>query len=278
MVPNPMERVGVSLLIAGLLCAPAAPAGGQDLPVFDAHIHYSQPDWSSYAPEAILQLLDRTGVRWAIVSSTPDEGTLRLHGKAPDRIVPVLRPYRTRADMGTWTTDASIVPYVQERLPRGLYKGLGEFHLSAAQAADPVVREFAVLAARHDLFLYAHTDAAGIETLLRLYPENRWLWAHAGLGEPVEVVARVADQNPALMMELSLKSEISASGTLDARWKDLFLRHPDRFLVGTDTWVTAQWDRFSEIQQRLRAWLAHLPRDVAEKLAYRNAKRLVGLP
>jgi hypothetical protein len=101
-----------------------------------------------YTPEAILGLLDKTGVRWAIVSSTPDQGTIRLYERAPSRIVPVLRPYRTRADMGTWTTDTSILPYVQDRLKRGIYKGLGEFHLSAAQAKDPVVKEFAALAAR----------------------------------------------------------------------------------------------------------------------------------
>ena len=138
--------------------------------------------WSSYSPDAILALFDKTGVRWAFVSSTPDDGTVRLYDKAPDRIVPVLRPYRTRADMGTWTTDAS-----------------------------------------------------GIEELLRRYPQVRWLWAHAGLGEPFEVVARVVDRNPALMSELSLKSEVATNGKLDPRWKDLFLRYPDRVMVGTDT-------------------------------------------
>jgi len=273
-----MNRVAVPLLLACLLSVLTAPVWAQELPVFDAHIHYSQPDWASYSPDAILALLDKTGVRWAIVSSTPDDGTLRLYEKAPSRIVPVLRPYRTRADMGTWTTDASIVPYVQERLRRGVYRGLGEFHLSAAQAADLVVKELAGLGAQHGLFLYAHADAAGIEELLRLYPQVRWLWAHAGLGEPLEVVARVADRNPALMIELSLKSEVAANGKLDPRWKDLFLRHPDRFLVGTDTWVTSQWDRFAQIQTTLRAWLSQLPKDVAEKLAYRNAQKFVGLP
>ena len=41
--------------------------------------------WSSYSPDAILALFDKTGVRKAIVSSTPDDGTLRLYEKAPDR-------------------------------------------------------------------------------------------------------------------------------------------------------------------------------------------------
>jgi predicted TIM-barrel fold metal-dependent hydrolase len=278
MVPNTMARVGSSLLLGCLVSLLVTPVRAQDLPVFDAHIHYSQPDWSSYSPDAILALFDKTGVRWAIVSSTPDDGTLRLYEKAPDRIVPVLRPYRTRADMGTWTTDVSIVPYVQERLKRGVYKGLGEFHLSAAQSGDPVVKELAALGAKHGLFLYAHTDAAGIEELLRTYPGVRWLWAHAGLGEAFEVVARVADRHPTLMIELSLKSEVATGGKLDPRWKDLFLRHPDRFMVGTDTWVTSQWDRFAEIQTSVRAWLGQLPPDIAEKIAYRNAWKFVRLP
>lgn len=268
----------LSVLLALSFALLPAPMSAQDLPLFDAHIHYNQPDWSVYTPEAILGLLDKTGVRWAIVSSTPDQGTIRLYERAPSRIVPVLRPYRTRADMGTWTTDTSILPYVQDRLKRGIYKGLGEFHLSAAQAKDPVVKEFAALAARQGFFLYAHTDAAGIEELLRLYPQVRWLWAHAGLGEPFETVARVVDRNPTLMAELSLKSEVSSGGTLDPRWKELFLRHPDCFMVGTDTWVTSQWDRFAEIHAGIRAWLQQLPRDVAEQLAFKNAVRLAGKP
>src|SRR4030042_6337797 len=137
MLPNCMHRVGASLVLACLVSLLAMPVRAQALPVFDAHTHYSQSDWSSYSPDAILALLDKTGVRWAFVSSTPDDGTLRLYEKAPDRIVPVLRPYRTRADMGTWTTDASIVPYLRARLKRGGYKGLGEFNLSAGQAGAP---------------------------------------------------------------------------------------------------------------------------------------------
>ena len=87
MVPNGMNRIGASLLLACFVGLLPAPGRALDLPVFDAHIHYSQPDWSSYSPRDILALFDKTGVRWAFVSSTPDDGTLRLYESAPDRIV-----------------------------------------------------------------------------------------------------------------------------------------------------------------------------------------------
>lgn len=276
-----MGRLSLFVL-AGILSVLAliAPGGGlaRDFPVFEAHIHYSQPDWSVYTPEAVFGILDRAGVRWAMVSSTPDDGTLRLYEKAPERIVPVLRPYRTRGDMGTWTTDVSILACVEERLKRGIYRGLGEFHLSAAQAGDPVVRGLADLARRRGLFLHAHTDAAGIEALLARYPGVRLLWAHAGLGEPFETVARAMEKRPGLLSELALKHEVASGGALDPRWRALFLRYPERFMVGTDTWVTSQWERLPEIHAGIRAWLLQLPRDVAEQIAFRNAARLSGRP
>jgi hypothetical protein len=51
-------------------------AQAQDFPIFDAHIHYSRPDWQAFTPEQILAILDRAGVQRALVSSTPDDGTL----------------------------------------------------------------------------------------------------------------------------------------------------------------------------------------------------------
>ncbi len=264
------------LFPALLVLIPPVRVPAQDLPIFDAHIHYSQPDWSVYPPEAALAVLDRASVTWAMVSSTPDDGTLRLYDKAPDRIVPVLRPYRTRNDMGTWTGDPSILSYVETRLQRGIYRGIGEFHLAASEANTSVVRGFVQLAIRHGIFLHAHTDDAGAEELLRLDPKVQVLWAHAGMSAGPDTVGRLLDRYPNLTVELALRYDVAPGGQLDPAWRNLFLRHPDRFMVGTDTWVTSQWDRLPEIQAGIRAWLRQLPREVAEKLAFKNASRLAG--
>ena len=261
-----------------LVALASGPTFSQDLPIFDAHIHYSQPDWSVYPPEAVLAILDQAGIQWAMISSTPDDGTIRMHEKAPSRIIPILRPYRTRNDMGSWTQDASILPYMEERLKRGSYRGIGEFHLRAGEAGSAVVRGFVQLALRHGIFLHAHSDDVAVEELLQLDARVRVLWAHAGMSASAKTVGRLLDKYPTLTVELALRYDVAPGGRLDPAWRSLFLRHPDRFMVGTDTWVTSQWDRLPEIQAGIRAWLRQLPRDVAEQLAFKNASRLVAKP
>jgi len=263
-------------LVVGLLAAPAALA--QEFPLFDTHIHYSQPAWDVYPPEAALAILNRAGVRRALVSSTPDDGTLKLYEKAPTLVVPFLRPYRTRADMGTWTQDPTILPYLEGRLARGIYKGIGEFHLSVGEAGSPVVRGTVALAARHNLFLHAHADETAVEELLRLDPHVNVLWAHAGMSAGPEAVGRLLDRYPTLRVELALRSDVAPEGRLDPAWRDLFLRHSDRLMVGTDTWINSQWENLPEILSRVRVWLRQLPRDVAERIGSLNAERLFSPP
>lgn len=266
------------LLLALLLWIGPAPGLAQELPIFDAHIHYSEPHWDTLTPEQALLILERAGVRRALVSSTPDDGTLKLYDKAPHRIVPFLRPYRSREDMGSWHRDPGVQAYVEGRLARGIYKGIGEFHLSEPDVGAPVVKRFAELAAERRLFFHAHVDAPTVERLLHLYPEVRVLWAHAGMSASAETVGRLLDRSPNLWVELALRQDVAPGGALDPAWRALFLRHPDRFMIGTDTWVVARWETLVEGARETRGWLGQLPRDVAERIAYRNGEHLFPSP
>jgi hypothetical protein len=266
------------LLLGIVLGTSAISSQAQELPIFDAHIHYSQPDWEVYTPEQILALFDTAGVRRALVSSTPDDGTLKLYAVAPQRIVPFLRPYRSRQDMSGWHSDTAVQAYIEERLKSGVYKGIGEFHLAAAHVEAPVVQRCAALAVQHRLVLHAHVDEQDMERLLERYPNVRFLWAHAGMSASTAVVERLLTRTAHLWVELSLRSDVAPGGTLDPAWRALFLRFPDRFLVGTDTWVTSRWQGLADGMQHIRHWLGQLPRDAAEQLASRNAERLFGTP
>ena len=179
----------------------AAPVAA--LALFDAHLHYSEPAWRLYPPERALAILRDAGVRRALVSSTPDDGTVRLYEAslrlaqqsgqegAAEIVVPILRPYRTPEDLATWTQDPTIVPYLEGRLARGIYRGIGEFHLSAPQTTSPVVRAVVRLALERDLVLHVHGDDQAVEELARLDGRARILWAHAGMSAGPERVRRL---------------------------------------------------------------------------------------
>lgn len=247
------------------------------LPLFDAHIHYSSDAWEALPVHEALAILDRAGVARALVSSTPDDGTLKLHQAAPARIVPELRPYRTSADMTLWHRDPSLVPYLEERLRGGNYRGIGEVHLSPGQAASPVVRRVVELAVARDIPLHVHCNARALEELLALDTRLKILWAHAGMSEPPRTVAQMLELHSSLWVELSYRlDEVAPGGRLDAAWRELFLGHPDRFLYGSDTWTPSRWPEVPALARSARSWLGELPPEVAEDIAWRNAERLYG--
>src|SRR5919198_436305 len=126
---RPWPRPAALLLVAALLLPSSIWA--QTLPIFDAHIHYSRGDWDSISPDQALAILSAANVRRAVVSSTPDDGTLKLYDKAPRVVVPFLRPYRSSDDMATWPRETAVAAYLEDRLKRGVHRGIGELHLSA---------------------------------------------------------------------------------------------------------------------------------------------------
>jgi hypothetical protein len=270
-----VRRLALALLLLATLAAAPARA---EYPLFDAHIHFSQPDWSAYTPERALSILARAGVRRALVSSTPDDGTLKLYERAPAGIVPSLRPYRTRDDMGGWMRDPAVQAYVEERLKRGVYRAIGELHFGVGDVQAPVLARFAQLAAARRLFLWCHVDDATVEKTLTAYPDTRVLWAHAGMSASAATVGRLLDRHPTLWVELALRTDVAPGGTLDPDWRALFLRYPDRFLIGTDTWVTSRWEAIADASAAVQAWLAQLPPEIAEQIAYKNGDRLFPPP
>ena len=103
-------------------------------PLVDAHIHYSHDTWDVLPPAEAVKVLRQAGLRKAFVSSSSDDGTQMLHKAAPDLIVPVLRPYRTRGEISTWVRDPSIVAHVESGVTDGALNKL--FREGADSAPD----------------------------------------------------------------------------------------------------------------------------------------------
>ena len=104
------------------------------------------------------------------------------------------------------------------------------------------------------------------------------IWAHAGMSEPADLVGEMLDTYPTLYADTSYREHdiLGGEGGLDPAWRKVILRHSDRLMVGTDTWVNSQWDDYAGLVALNRSWLARLPREVAEKIAYKNAEKLFG--
>ena len=263
------QFAGIFLAIAALAASAA------ELPVFDAHIHYSHDAWDSVPPAQAIALLRKAGVRRALVSSSNDDGNQKLYALAPDLILPSLRPYRSRGDIGTWVRDDTIASYLEERLQKYRYAAIGEFHLYGADADLPVPRRMVELARQYKLYLHAHSDKDAIERLYRQDPAARILWAHSGFERPGEL-REMLRKHKNLWCDLAFRTDHVAGGKASPEWRDLFVEFSDRFLLGTDSYVPERWHYIGEHARIARSWLADLPQEAAERIAWRNGEALFG--
>ena len=268
-----MHRELRALALAAALATSTGPLDAAELPIFDAHVHYSHDAWESVPPADAVAILRKAGVTRALVSSSGDDGTHRMAALAPDLVLPSLRPYRTRGELSSWLHDETVIPYLADRLRKHSYVAIGEFHVFGADADLPNMRRAVELAKRHGLVLHAHGDADAIERLFRHDPNARILWAHAGFERP-ETVRQMLRRYPTLWSDLAFRSEHGTGGKVDAAWRAAFDEFPERFMVGTDTFTPERWHYVGEHASWSRAWLASLPRPLAERIAFRNGEKL----
>lgn len=268
------RKINFRQLIVAFLCATVTAAGAAELPLVDAHIHYSHDAWQRTPPPEAVKVLRAAGLKRAFVSSSSDEGTQKLYEIAPELIVPVLRPYRKRGEVSTWMYDETVVAMLAERLQRNYYAGIGEFHAFGSDIDLPVLQQVIALAAKHRVFLHAHSDADAIERIFGTNPDVLVIWAHSGFASPVEV-APMLEKYPNLWSDLAFRSEHAFNAVVDADWEVLFERFPRRFLLGTDTYTPERWYYVVEHADWSRGWLASLPTELAENIAFRNAEALL---
>lgn len=290
-------RLSALALIALLSCG-AARAGDYAGPLFDAHLHYNEEAWDGRAgphplPD-VLARMQRNGVRAVISNSRPNDGTKALAAAPETRqagvtVVPFVRLYRNRADYTSWFRDESIYEMVRSELARGTaagpFRGLGEFHLyDSANADGPVARKLMALADEKSLVVLAHVDDAAIDLLMAHTPSRgqqlRLIWAHTGIGgAPAARVDELMARYPRLMGELSYRPGLTCDGgKLCPEWRQLLLKYPTRFLVGSDTWVNQRWQYYDELMKGYRVWLGDLPPAAARRIAWDNGAELFGLP
>tara|TARA_B100000315_G_scaffold206298_1_gene200599 strand:+ start:1688 stop:2569 length:882 start_codon:yes stop_codon:yes gene_type:complete len=253
--------------------------GVETLPLFDAHVHYKEPAWGPYPPATVVELMDKTGVAMALVSSTPDEGTIKLWKYAPNRVVPELRPYHGQAGSSNWTKAPGMFDYLVKRLNEYPHEGIGEFHLHSVDPSDePLLRKIAELAKSKNIYIHVHSGKEPVDLLYSLEPRLNIIWAHAGMSESAQTVEDMMATYKTLYADTSYREGdiLTPQGTIDPAWRRVLERFSDRFMVGSDTWVNDQWESYEQIIAVNRKWLSQFSHPIAEKIAFKNAERLFG--
>lgn len=283
-----VARAGLCTVALTALCASAQTP--YDGPLFDAHLHYNDDAQAPHPLPDVLGRMQRSGVRAIVANSRPNDGTRALASAseatraAGVTVVPFIRLYRNRADYTGWFADESIHRMVQDELARGTaagpYLGIGEFHLyDSANADGPVARKLMQLAQQKNLVVLAHVDDVAIDKLMAHAPGARLIWAHAGIGGvPVERVRELFDRHPGLVGELSYRPGLTQDdGQLTPAWRELLLRYPQRFVIGSDTWINARWQYYEELMRGYRVWLGGLPPEVARRIGWENGAEMFGV-
>ncbi len=114
--------------------------------------------------------------------------------------------------------------------------GIGEFHAFDDDIELPVLRKVIDLASRYRIFLHAHSDSSAVENIFAYDANAIVLWAHSGFESSYEV-ARMLGLYPNLWADLAFRYEHVSGGQVTPEWRELFLKYPERFLLGTDTYT-----------------------------------------
>lgn len=271
-------QAAAALAAVVLLAGPARDVrAAEPIEIFDAHLHYNWEPKPYYQVEEVLALFRKNRVTGILATSRPNTGTHALMDSKAEGlwVVPFIRPYKIRADIQTWFGDPLTLELVQEEFKRGYYRGIGEFHISGRAADTEVVKKVVDFAVANNLYLHAHADEEAVEILMRHNPRAQIVWAHTGFGLSADRVAALLTKYPKLWGELSYRSGIvDGGGKLTAEWRGLFEKFPDRFLIGSDTWISERWASYGDIIAGYRAWLDQLPPKVAAQIAHGNARAL----
>jgi predicted TIM-barrel fold metal-dependent hydrolase len=123
--------------------------------------------------------------------------------------------------------------------------------------------------------IHIHSSAEPVEMFYGFEPNLTIIWAHAGMSDPASVVLKTMNKYPKLYADTSFReTDILFQGAIDPEWAAIIVKHQDRLMIGSDTWVNSQWDNYDELIAYNRQWLSHFPREIAEKIAFRNAAQL----
>lgn len=301
------QFLAIRLLAWSVALVPGSVALAQQTPsIIDLHFHPA----SAWNIDAVVSMFDQLGVAKAGNGPWgPDEVASSFMQRRPERFVAfagqgTLHQLIVSHGERAWKLDEpdtrAYLELLDTELAGGLFKGIGEifannmnshapdFRPTRFPADAPLMQRLFALSATYGVPVSVHMDAesASIAEMERLLQSNRqatWIWAHTGFFAEPPLLRRLLQQHSNLYCELSwrdgsrtTRAPITEGGRLRLEWKALLEELPDRFVIGTDV-STVSYADYTGLIRSWRAILAQLSSETAEKLAHRNAERILRL-
>lgn len=278
----------------------------QSVPIADVHMHY---DIRQQSANQMLQRMKDNGVRWG--GGVGDYAPEMQVALGKNYIAAIGQAEFTRVlfsggEQGLQNVEHPV--FVQffreadELMAAGKARGFGEIHISnrstyapndpfgrSIPLDSPVVRRMYEIANAHSGFVQIHynKDLHTVEQILTMaqrYPKALTIVAHCmPVGSPDDM-GRIFESVNNVMCELSgatpihgVKRILTQDG-INSRWLEMIENYPDRVMLGTDP-CCGLMPRYGEIVKLLRSRaLAAMKPETLEKVAYKNALRVFGLP
>ncbi len=278
------------------------------LPLADLHMHLF-----GKRPIFYKELMDRNGVKWGggvggsafdddeAVSSLLKDRHIRTLGQKEFAKVFFQRGAEGLSNLQD-PEFVSLFKQAEREFQSGQSFGFGEIHGNNRRShgprnerfarkislKSPVIEKMFEMAHRHKKFIQLHLEGdedtlAELKDQLTSFPMAKVILSHCLPYSGPQTVQRLFDQHANLYCEISAGgpvhkvARIFDAEKISPRFEPIILQYADRFLLGTDPCCGLD-HLYDDMILELRSYfLARLPRDVAEKIAYKNAQRLLEL-
>jgi len=267
-------------------------------PFADIHLHFKWDQKEIISAKEVVAKLKANNVVLATVSGMPPELALELTRAGGPWILPYFSPYKDALHRRRWFTDKTVVSDAEKAIASGRYAGIGEVHVWSPygpRLENKVFSGLLKLAEKYQVPFLIHTEASNYKffsPICQAYPDVKFLWAHAGGIIKPDGVDKLLELCPNVWAEVSARDPWRYDTLVDKQlqllpgWRELFIKHQDRFMTGTDpvwtvrfgqTWDRADegWSHYKQLLDFHRQWLKQLPPEVEEKIRVTNAKRFL---
>jgi len=286
---------------------PESEALAQSVPIADVHMHFDLRGRQSV--EQMLQRMKDGNVRWG---GGVGDYTGDMQAALGGRYLPAIgqteftKVLMSSGEQGLQNLEHPVfVEFFKQAetlMASGKARGFGEIHINnrsnvnpndpfgrSIPLTSPVVQRMYEIANAHNGFVQIHynKDPRTVEQIIDMaqrYPKSLTIVAHCmPVGAPDDI-RKIFNAVPNTMCEISGATHIHGvqrivtPNGINSRWLQMIEDYPDRVMMGTDP-CCGLMGRYNEIVQVMRSRaLAAMKPETLEKVAYKNALRVFGLP